>query len=44
MSGTINARLEAPNTLPPPAKPAANYVPTVRTGNLIYVAGLSPHD
>ena len=43
MSGTINARLkELGITLPPPAKPAANYVPTVRTGNLIYVAGQVP--
>ena len=26
-------------TLPPPAKPAATYVPFVRTGNLLFLAG-----
>lgn len=29
-------------TLPPPSKPAGAYVPAVRTGNLIYVAGQLP--
>ena len=29
-------------TLPPPPKPAGAYVPAVRTGNLIYVAGQLP--
>ena len=43
MSGKIEARLkELGLELPPPAKPAANYVPTVRTGNLVYVAGQVP--
>lgn len=43
MSGKIEARLkELGIELPPPAKPAANYVPTVRTGNLVYVAGQVP--
>ena len=43
MTGKIDARLqELGIELPPPAKPAANYVPTVRTGNLVYVAGQVP--
>ena len=43
MSGRIEARLqELGIELPPPARPAANYVPTVRTGNLVYVAGQVP--
>ncbi|MDP6933741.1 MAG: RidA family protein, partial [Myxococcota bacterium] len=43
MPGRIDARLaELGLTLPPPATPAANYVPTVRTGNLVYVAGQVP--
>ena len=29
-------------TLPPPPKPAGAYVPAVRTGNLLYVAGQLP--
>ncbi|KAL6064888.1 Endoribonuclease L-PSP [Balamuthia mandrillaris] len=29
--------------LPPVAKPAANYVPSVRTGNLVYIAGQIPY-
>ncbi|NQV74145.1 MBL fold metallo-hydrolase [bacterium] len=29
-------------TLPPPAKPVANYVNAVRTGNLIFTAGKGP--
>ncbi len=29
-------------TLPEPATPLANYVPVVRTGNLIYLSGLAP--
>jgi enamine deaminase RidA (YjgF/YER057c/UK114 family) len=28
--------------LPPPARPAAQYVPCVRTGNLLYVSGQGP--
>jgi enamine deaminase RidA (YjgF/YER057c/UK114 family) len=43
MSGRIEARLqELGIELPPPARPAANYVPTVRTGNLVYIAGQVP--
>src|SRR5262245_47476620 len=29
-------------TLPTPAKPMANYVPAVRTGNLVFLAGAGP--
>jgi enamine deaminase RidA (YjgF/YER057c/UK114 family) len=29
-------------TLPTPAKPIANYVPTVKTGNLVFTAGAGP--
>ena len=37
---TIERRLEELGiTLPIPAKPVANYVPWVRTGNLVFVAG-----
>ena len=40
MPGKIEARLkELGITLPAAATPAANYVPTVRTGNLVFVAG-----
>src|SRR5690606_40090848 len=28
--------------LPPPPSPAGNYVPAVRTGNLLYIAGQLP--
>lgn len=43
MTGRIEGRLEELGiVLPPPASPAANYVPTVRTGNLVYVAGQVP--
>jgi len=43
MSNVIDTRLaELGVTLPPPATPAANYVPTVQTGNLVYVAGQVP--
>ena len=43
MSGRVDARLaELGIELPPPASPAANYVPTVRTGKLVYVAGQVP--
>jgi enamine deaminase RidA (YjgF/YER057c/UK114 family) len=28
--------------LPPPAPPQGNYVPSVRTGNLVYMAGVGP--
>ena len=37
------ARLKALGLqLPPPPKPIASYVPAVRTGNLIYLAGQGP--
>ena len=40
---TIDARLgELGITLPTPAAPAANYVPFVRTGNLLFVSGQLP--
>lgn len=29
-------------TLPTPAKPVANYVPWVRTGNLVFISGQGP--
>lgn len=38
--GLINKRLaELGIVLPTPAKPIANYVPWVRTGNLVYISG-----
>ena len=38
--GTVEQRLaELGITLPTPAAPVANYVPTVRTGNLVVVSG-----
>ena len=40
---TTEARLgELGITLPTPAAPAANYVPWVRTGNLVFVSGQLP--
>lgn len=40
MSGTVEQRLmDMGVELPTPAAPAANYVPYVITGNLIYVSG-----
>jgi enamine deaminase RidA (YjgF/YER057c/UK114 family) len=40
---TTDARLAAPGIeLPSPAAPAANYVPCVRSGNLLYVSGQLP--
>jgi enamine deaminase RidA (YjgF/YER057c/UK114 family) len=43
MSGRIDQRLaELKIELPTAASPAANYVPTVRTGNLLFVAGQIP--
>ena len=39
----IEKRLESLGiTLPTPAKPVANYVPAVRTGNLVFVSGQLP--
>jgi enamine deaminase RidA (YjgF/YER057c/UK114 family) len=43
MAGKIDARLaELGIELPTPAKPVANYVPFVRTGNLVFVSGQTP--
>ena len=43
MSGAIEARLsELGVTLTESAAPAANYVPTVQTGNILYVSGQLP--
>ena len=40
MTGTVERKIESLGiTLPTPAKPVANYVPFVRTGNLIVVSG-----
>jgi len=40
MAGQIETRLaELGITLPEAPVPAANYVPTVRTGNLLYISG-----
>lgn len=40
MPGTIDARLaELGLALPEPSTPAANYVPFVRTGNLVFISG-----
>ena len=41
--GQIDKRLaELGITLPVAAKPVANYVPWVRTGNLVYISGQGP--
>lgn len=43
MAGTVDARLaELAITLPDAAPPAGNYVPTVQTGNLLFVSGQIP--
>ena len=43
MTGRIEARLaELGHHVPTAPKPAANYVPWVRTGNLVYIAGQVP--
>lgn len=43
MTGKIDARLEELGiTLPEPAAPAANYVPFVTTGNLVFISGQVP--
>ena len=40
MAGKIDARLKQLGiTLPDAAAPAANYVPTVQSGNLVFIAG-----
>ncbi|MEO6032916.1 MAG: RidA family protein, partial [Burkholderiaceae bacterium] len=43
MTGKIASRLKQMGvTLPAAVAPAANYVPTVRSGNMLYVAGQVP--
>ncbi|MEO3434415.1 RidA family protein [Inquilinus sp. CAU 1745] len=43
MAGTIDARLkELGVTLPQAAAPAANYVPAVRSGAMLYISGQLP--
>jgi enamine deaminase RidA (YjgF/YER057c/UK114 family) len=43
MTGRVDARLrELGVELPPPATPVANYVPFVRCGNLLFIAGRLP--
>ncbi|MDX1423975.1 MAG: RidA family protein [Kiloniellales bacterium] len=43
MAGKIDAHLQDLGiTLPEPATPVANYVPYVKTGNLIFVSGQVP--
>jgi len=43
--GKIDQRLaELGITLPEAAKPVANYVPWVRTGNLVFISGQGPMD
>ncbi len=43
MSETISARVaELGHVLPNPSTPAANYVPWVRSGNLVHVSGQVP--
>ena len=43
MAGKIDARLaELGVDIPTPATPAANYVPFVRSGNLVFVSGQIP--
>ncbi len=43
MSGRIDARLVARGiTLPKAAAPAANYIPYVKTGNLVFISGQVP--
>ena len=43
MTGTVDARLkELGIEIPTPAAPAANYVPFVKSGNLVFVSGQIP--
>lgn len=42
MSQTDKRLAELGVTLPTPSKPAANYVPSVQTGNLLFVSGQIP--
>ena len=42
--GAIERRLrELGITLPPPAKPAGNYVPATQVGAIVYLSGVGPH-
>jgi len=41
--GDVEATLKTLGiTLPPPAAPVANYIQTIRTGNLVFIAGTAP--
>ena len=43
MAGKIDRRLQEMGVvLPDPASPAANYVPFVTTGSLVFIAGQIP--
>lgn len=43
MPGTVDGRLkEIGIEIPTPAAPAANYIPFVKTGNLVFVSGQIP--
>ena len=43
MAGRVDARLkELGIELPPPGPPAGNYVPHVKTGNLVFISGQIP--
>lgn len=42
MSRVEKRLLEAGTTLPDAASPVANYVPAVRTGNLVFISGQGP--
>lgn len=45
MTGQILARLkELGVVLPDPAAPVANYIPAIRTGNLLFISGQLPID
>jgi enamine deaminase RidA (YjgF/YER057c/UK114 family) len=45
MAGQIEARLKDKGiVLPEPATPAANYIPWVVTGNLVFIAGQVPFE
>lgn len=43
-TGTIDETLAQRDiTLPPPSKPAGNYVPAVQVGSIVYLSGVGPH-
>lgn len=43
MAGTVDGRLKALGIeIPTPAAPAANYIPFVKSGNLVFVSGQIP--